>query len=274
MNTEPLRDSPAAPHDGTPAVRPDAAYFAQPVCRNCGEAAPGRHCAACGQARAQRLGVGAVGNETWSSWRLFEWELVRAAARLIAHPGSVAREYVLGARKRHIHPLKLLLVAIGLLLLVLARGNYLDSADAQLNRTMALVREWSKWSFSLGIFATLAASLLVFRRRGGYNPVEHLVLAAYCQVVVIAASIANKLPVLFWRDPAFIAAHKAWSAWYMDAAGALVVGVAFVQFFALDPRRDAPRLVGAIALFLAVKWTLLRLYALLLVHVALAQAAA
>ncbi len=273
MDTVHCRVLPAAPHDGAVAasVRPDAAHFAQPICRNCGREAPGRYCAACGQARVRRLGVGTVGAEAWSSWRLFEWDLLRAAARLVTRPGSVAREYVLGARKRHIHPLKLLLVAIGVLLFVLARGNYLDSSNAQFNRTMALVRDWSKWSFSLGIFATLAASMLVLRRRGGYNLVEHLVLAAYCQVVVIAASILNKLPTLFWRDPVFIATHKAWSAWCMDGIGALVVGVAFVQFFALDARRDALRLAGAIALFLVTKWALLRLYALLLVRIALAQ---
>jgi hypothetical protein len=266
--------NPPAPHvaDGPePLQRPDAAHFAAPVCRNCDAPLQTPFCSACGQARAKRFGLRAVGSEAWQSWRLFEWEVLSSAWRLVRRPGTVAREYVLGRRKRHVHPLKLLLFAIGALLLVLARGNYLDSAQAEVNRAMELVRTWSNWSFSLGIVAILVASLLIFRRRGGYNATEHLVLAVYCQFLVICASVLNKLPTLIWRGPEFLALHKACSAWYMDAVGAGILALAFTQFFALDLRRDGGRLAAAVVVFLATKWLLMRLYALLLVQIVLSH---
>jgi hypothetical protein len=244
---------------------PDAAHFAAALCRNCDAPLPAGYCAACGQPRARRLDLRAVGSEAWLNWRLFEWELARAAWRLATRPGLVAREYVMGARKRHVHPLKLLLFAIGLLLIVLTRVNYLDSDRAGANQTIELLRAWSNWSFSLGIIAILAASQLVFRRRGGYNATEHLVLAVYCQFLVICASLVSKLPTLLWRDAAFIAMHKAASGWFIDGVGALVLGLAFTQFFGLDLRRDALRLLASIAIHLALKWLLVRAYLWLLV---------
>ncbi|MCI1710274.1 MAG: hypothetical protein LKM39_07970 [Chiayiivirga sp.] len=126
---------------------------------------------------------------------------------------------------------------------------------------MELIRAWSNWAFSLTILALLAGSWLAFARRGGFNVVEHLVLAVYCHVLVIGASILSKLPLLVWRAPGFLAAHKAASAWFMDAVGALVLGVACTQFFRLDPRRDAGRLALAAIAFLGAKWVLLRAYA-------------
>ena len=256
-----------------PRARPDAAHFAAPVCRNCAAPLQAAWCGSCGQARAKRLGVSVLRSEAWQKWRWFEWAMLDAAWRIASRPGSVAREYVLGARKRHVHPLKLLLAAIGVLLLVLARANYLESAQGNAGAAIELVRRWSNWSFSLGIFAILAASLGVFGRRGGYNATEHLVLAAYCQLVVIVASTLTKLPTLLWTDPTFVATHRALSPWLLNAIGALVIGVAFTQFFALDLRRDGGRLALALLIYLGTKWLLLRAYAWLIVLIVLGRPA-
>ncbi|MDC8015132.1 DUF3667 domain-containing protein [Tahibacter soli] len=250
----------------------DAAHYDAPVCRNCGAALATPFCGACGQERARRLGVRAAGREAWNAWRLFELKLVKAAANLVLRPGTVARDYVLGKRTAHPHPAKLLAFAIGVLLVVLARANYLDASNASVGRAMALVRGWSNLSFSLGIVAVLAASFAAFGRRG-YNATEHLVLAAYCQTVVIAASVLTKLPMLAYRAPAFLAAHKAWSAWALDVVGCLVVAIAFKQFFLVDLRRDGWRLALAVAVFLACKWTLVRAYARVLAELVAARAA-
>lgn len=265
--------SPAAPRAIGDAARPDAAHFAAPRCHNCGEALATPHCGQCGQARAKRFGLRTVGGEAWQSWRLFEWDMLRGAWRLATRPGTVAREYVLGARKRHVHPLKLLLFAIGVLLLVLARGNYLDAASTHASAAMDLLRSWSNWSFSLGIVAILAASLLVFGRRGGFNPTEHLVLATYCQFLVLCASVLTKLPTLAWRAPGFLAAHKLASPWVMDAVGAAILAVAFTQFFHLHLRRDLGRLLLALVVYIGSKWLLQRLYAWCLVQILFGRAA-
>jgi hypothetical protein len=256
------------------SVRPDAEldrHFAAPLCRNCGATLDTPFCAQCGQPRAKRFGVAAVGSEAWQNWRWFELDTLRSALRLIAKPGTVAREFVLGARKKHVHPLKLLLVAIGLLLLVLAQSRYLDSADANLSRVMALVRDYAKWSFSLGIVAIFSASMLVFRRRLGHNATEHLVLATYIHFLIVAASVINLLPTLVWHTPAFLAAHKAASTIYMNFVEAAIVMLALRQFFLIELPREAWRLLLAGLAFAAIKWLLLRLYAMALVKIVIAQ---
>jgi hypothetical protein len=254
-------------------ARPDAAHFAAPLCHNCGVALAAAYCGECGQKRAQRLGLRAVGSEAWQSYRLFELAIVKAAWRLLHSPGIVAREFVLGARARHVHPLKLLLMAIGVQLLVLARTAALDSQDANVSRAMELVRAYANWSFSLGIFAIVGASWLVLRWRQPFNLTEHLVLGVYTHFLVIAANIVNQLPLLVLRTPAYLAAHRQWSAWPMDAIEALLMAFVFRQFFHLSWRRDAWRLLLAAVVFVALKTALLRLYSLLLVKLVLAQLA-
>jgi hypothetical protein len=211
-----------------------------------------------------RFGLRTVGSEAWQAWRWFDWELLRAAWRLLSAPGQIAREYVLGARKRHVHPLKLLLLGVGVLMLVLARSNFLDSQYSDVNRAHELLRAWSNWSFSFGIVALWAASRLAFRRRGGYNAVEHGVLAVYGQFLVLCASVAYRLPTLFWREPDFLAAHKSLAPLITNSVGVAVLVLAFMQFFRLDLRRDGLRLCAAAALFLGFKWLLVRAYAWLL----------
>ena len=251
---------------------PDAAHFDSPVCLNCGAALATAFCGACGQKRARRLGLSAVGSEAWQNYRLFELALFKAAWKQLHAPGTVAREYVLGARARHLHPLKLLLVAFGVMLLVLARTSAPD-ANANVGRAMELVRAYANWSFSLGIFAIVGASQLVLRWRQPFNLTEHLVLGVYAHFLVIAANIANKLPLLVLHTPAFVAAHKQWSAWPMNAIEALLVACVFAQFFRLTWRRDGWRLLLAAAVFVAIKFALVQLYSLAVAKVVLAQLA-
>jgi hypothetical protein len=260
-STEP---SPAAT-DARRPVRADAVDFEALACRNCGATLDAAYCGQCGQARAHRIGIRDLRDEAWTHWRWFDKLSMQTAVRLVAGPGRVAREYVLGGRSRHFHPLKLLLVAVALLLFALARANYLQSQEHEdVTRAMALVAAYGKWSFSLGIMAILAASLAVFPRRLGYNVIEHLVLAAYCHAVILLLVVINMLPLMFDPQPDFVAAHKLASSYYMFAVKAAVVGLAFTQFFVLDLRRDWWRLALAIALFITVNWALTQAYARML----------
>ncbi|MDN5782020.1 MAG: DUF3667 domain-containing protein [Luteimonas sp.] len=248
--------------DARSAVRVDAVDFEAARCRNCGAALDAPYCGQCGQAHARRIGIRDLRDEAWIRWRWFDKLSAQTAMRLLTSPGRVAREYVLGGRSRHFHPLKLLLVAVGLLLLALARANYLQShAEEDTTRAMALAAAYGKWSFSLGIASIFAASLAVFPRRLGYNPVEHLVLAAYCHAVILLLLMLNMLPLMFDPQPGFIAAHKLASSYYMFAVKAVVVGLAFTQFFVLDLRRDWWRLLLALVVFITVNWALVQAYA-------------
>jgi hypothetical protein len=250
----------------------DDAHFAAALCRNCAAPLHGPHCAQCGQKKALRIGMGSLRTEVWEKLRLFELDQLHSALRLLRGPGRVARDYVLGVRKRHTHPLKLLLVAIGVLLLVLAQTRYLHSSNVQVSKVMETVRKYAEWSFSLGLVAIWLASLAAFRGRLGYNAVEHLVLALYAQFLIILLNIANQLPLLILRSPAWLAWHKQWSGWYMDAAETGVVLLALSQFFLVALRTDGWRLLLAGATFIATKKLLLYFYAWLLVKLVLTRA--
>ena len=104
--------------------------FEAGVCRNCGAALQSKYCPACGQKKAERFGFVHLRDEAWDKIRWCEGDMVRAGLTVVLRPGGVAREYVLGKRKSHVHPLKLLLAAIVLLLIVIAQTDYLGSDDA------------------------------------------------------------------------------------------------------------------------------------------------
>ena len=250
----------------------DDAHFEAAICRNCGIERHTPHCGACGQKAVARFSLRDVWGEAWQSWRVFELSIVHAALRLVRAPGLVAREYVLGARKRHVHPLKLLLFAVALLVVVLDKTRYLTAGQAALSAQMQIVSDWARWSFSLGLFAVLIATLAVLRKRMHYNVVEHLVLAVYVQFVLIAANVLILLPLLLLDAARWAMPWRQASAYYMTPLELLVVAVACVQFFRLDWRRDALRIAAVLAAFFLTKKALLFAYGRFIQQVALAHA--
>jgi len=257
----------------TEPVLPCVGYFAAAVCRNCTAALHGPHCSQCGQKKTVRIGTASLRTEIWEKLRVFELDQLLSALRLLTGPGRVAREYVLGVRKRHTHPLKLLLLAIAALLLLLAQTRYLHSSNVQVSEIIETVRKYAQWSFSLGLAAIWLASLAAFHRCRGYNATEHLVLALYAHFLIILANIANQLPLLLLRSPAWLAWHKHWTGWYMDAAELGIVLLALSQFFLVDLRRHWWRLALAGITFVVTKKLLLYFYAWLLVKLVLTRAA-
>lgn len=250
----------------------DNAHFDEAVCRNCGRPRDTPHCGACGQKASARFLLRDVWQDLWQSRRLFELPFLHAALRLARAPGLVAREYVLGARKRHVHPLKLLLFAVALLVVVLEKTGYLTAGQTQLSAQMRLVADWARWSFSLGLFALLVATLAVMRRRLNYNLVEHLVLAIYVQFAVVAANTLNLLPLLFLDATHWAVPWRQASGWYMTPLELGIVALAGAQFFRLHWRRDALRIVALVAVFFLAKKALLFAYGHFIQRVVLTQA--
>ena len=246
----------------TSVVASDA-LFTTEQCLNCGAVLSGAFCATCGQKKAARIGAKTVRTETWERFRWFEWGPIKKALRVIPKPGTVAREYVLGMRKDHMHPMSLLLLAIGFLLIVLGYTDYLKPGfpSEVAAKMYELVKNYSKWSFSLGIVAVFISTVTVFRKRLGYNLTEILAFSIYCQAVFIGLQLANQLPVALVKTPEMLKWHKTWSPWYMTGLQALMLMVAQKQFFLVNLRQDGWRLLVAGALFAVLKWEATKLYA-------------
>ncbi len=251
--------------------RPSKAYFDAAICRNCDAPLDEKFCHSCGQKKAERLGSGHLRDEIWEKLRWFEADMAKSALRVLLKPGKTAREYVLGQRKSHTHPLKLLLTAIVVLLLVISQTNYLGSEDARLSKAVELVQAYSKWSFSLGILAILIASNIVFWSRHGFNFVEHLVLATYTHFVIILANIINLAPLLLDSSAKTVAAHRFYTGFYMPFVEVAVVFFAFGQFFAIDWRKQWWWPALGAALFYVTKEGLFYLYARAVIRIVLAQ---
>lgn len=249
-----------------PDVPADRAWRDNSYCRNCGAGLGTAYCGACGQKAAKRLTWRAFAHETWERVRVFELQTLTTATRLLLSPGKVAREYVLGRRSANMHPLKLLVALVAVLVLILAANQYFArntfAGDEVVDRMAERVMLYANWSFSLGIFAIFLASWTMLRRRQGYNVVEHATLAIYCQSVTLGLVILNLLPTLIWRDPQFVLWHKAASQYYMFAIKLAIVAAGYKQFFVLDLRSDWPRWLGALAVYAVTGWLLLRVYAL------------
>lgn len=257
---------PADPVDharGDPAPISDT-WFDAPVCRDCGKPRTTPFCGECGQKAAVRFVWRDMWNEGWQRFRLFELKFPKTVGRLVLGPGTVARDYVMGRRTSVLHPITLLIALVAILVLMLAANRYFTNfgfADRDVDRMAERVIAYANWSFSIGIVAIWFGSWSVFRRRLGYNAVEHAVLALYVQAIILAAIIVNMLPTLIWRDPGFVAAHRSASQHYLYVIKLVIVAVAYRQFFLLDLRRDWPRLLLACLLFVAASWLLLRAYA-------------
>ncbi len=255
-----------APDPAVSAAAVSNAWFQQKTCRNCGKAMADTYCGGCGQKAAQRFVWRDIRTESWDRLRLFELKSVQTLGRLVVAPGTVARDYVLGRRAAYMHPLKLLVATVAILVLLLAGSQYFSvyadvDRDAVVKRMASQVLAYSNWSFSLGILAIVVAARLTFRNRLRYNMIEVTVLAIYCQSVVLAFISVNLLPTLIWHDPDTILAHKAASQVYVPALKTLVVAVGYRQFYLLSWRSDWPRLLSASMMFLAINWVLLRVYA-------------
>ncbi|VWX54333.1 DUF3667 domain-containing protein [Novosphingobium sp. 9U] len=249
-----------------PDTAADAAWSDLSHCRNCGALLSTPYCSSCGQKAAKRLTWRAFVHETWERVRVFELQMLTTAARLLLSPGKVAREYVLGRRSANMHPLKLLVALVAVLVLMLAANRYFAqydfARDAVVNRMAERVMLYANWSFSLGIFAIFLGSWTVLRRRLSYNVVEHATLAIYCQSVTLGLVIINLLPTMIWRDPQFVMWHKAASQYYMFAIKLAVVAAGYKQFFLLDLRSEWLRWACAVLVYAVTGWLLLRAYAL------------
>ena len=165
------------------------------------------------------------------------------------------------------HPLKLLVALVAILVLLLAANQYFGhyayvGRDAVVDRMAQRVMAYANWSFSLGMVAIFAGGWIVLGRRLGYNAIEQAVLAIYCQSIILALIIINLLPTLIWRSPEFILWHKTASQYYVPTFKLLIVAVAYRQFFLIEIKSDWPRLFLACLIYATINWVLLRIYAL------------
>ncbi len=100
--------------------QPQPSLSAEPTCRNCGAAAHGAYCPACGQETRLRLQTfREFMREAAGRYVAFDGRWWKSLAALMFRPGFLTREYFAGRRRRYVRPARLFLVASLLLFAVL-----------------------------------------------------------------------------------------------------------------------------------------------------------
>ena len=199
-------------------------------CLNCDttivEAA--RFCLSCGQRTdTARLSLHDVRRDMMHSFVNIERGPLAFAKALLVRPGTVAREFVEGKRRRYYGPFATLAVLVGLASVLMNMTNYHVLAHDGLGSTPA---ELLQRHFNLLLLAQLPllgfALALVFRS-AGLSLAEHMVLAAYALSVraVLLILVVPFALVTSALEPGRGLVIAFWAAWYV------YVGWAASQFY-------------------------------------------
>lgn len=168
-------------------------------CRNCdaGIAVGQSYCGACGQKCGfHRLTLHEIGHDLVHALIHVDRSALSLLRMLLAQPGTVARSYVQGKRKRYFGPLSFLAVVVAAAsavnVLTGFRPIYSNSPNAIVNFLQS--------HMNLLVFAEvplLAAISRLLDLRGPFNLAEHLVLVAYTSSLRIIVAMLVLIPVWY-----------------------------------------------------------------------------
>jgi hypothetical protein len=133
------------------------AETAHPICQNCGEHAPGRFCAACGQSTNIALPtVWGFVQEAAGAIFSYDHKLWTTLRTLVLQPGQLTVDYIAGKRARYLAPFQLMLWLEAIAFL--ARKVMFDSNTADADRQAQQV-------FIVGAFFAVTLATIHVRRR-------------------------------------------------------------------------------------------------------------
>src|SRR5450432_1181192 len=200
-------------------------------CLNCDTAIvePARFCSRCGQRTdTARLSFGDVMRDLMHKFVNVERGPLTFAWSLLTRPGSVAREYVEGKRRRHYGPFATLVVLVGMTTLAInLSGFQILSQDGLPSAPTNLLQR----HFNLLLLVQLpllgGACAALFRGARLTLP-EHMVLAAYAlSVRAVFLALVGPLGYLMSATaPGRGQVYAFWAAWYV------YFGWAASQFYA------------------------------------------
>ena len=168
-------------------------------CRNCdADVALGQvYCGICGQKHAtERLTLHEIGHDLLHAFIHVDRSALSLVYMLLVRPGTVARDYVQGKRKRYFGPFSFLVVIVAAASAVIAITGFRVVFANRAN----IVVDFLQGHINLLMFAEvplLAAFSRLFDFRSCFNFAEHLVLAAYTSSMRVL--IATLLVIPYWH---------------------------------------------------------------------------
>ena len=168
-------------------------------CRNCdaGVALGQSYCGACGQKCGfHRLTVREIGHDLVHALVHVDRSALSLLRMLLAQPGTVARDYVQGKRRRYFGPFSFLAVVVAAASAVDVLTGFRPIYSSNPNAMISFLQS----HMNLLVFAEvplLAAVSRLLDLRGPFNLAEHLVLAAYTASLRIIVAMLVLIPVWY-----------------------------------------------------------------------------
>lgn len=185
-------------------------------CPNCDNPLPEavRFCPECGQtAHLHRLDMHHILHELVHVLTHADKGFLYLTKELALRPGTTAKAYVQGSRKRYFNPFSYLMLTIAVSAFLTNYFHLLD-ADAQHNNPVsAMVSKNINLIFLIGVPITALFTKLLFGK-SGYNFAEHLTLQAFMGGFRVFFFILIFTPlVIFFRQYYFTALSVYLAAW-------------------------------------------------------------
>ena len=222
---------------------PESASVPAASCPNCGQPAPGKFCAACGQAQGPlHVTVREIAHEAIDELLQLDSKLVRTLKPLLTRPGWLTCEYLAGRRERYVRPFRLYLLAEVALFLVLAliaawSGSAIDpGVQARQSTATALANGVEAGGEPASKRPTLEAVLEKLPQRfhgrirahlerfvaGGKTAIDQRIGRAYLEYgpkaqLVVLPVFALLLLLLFRRQQRYYGAHFVFALHYHAA---------------------------------------------------------
>ena len=186
-----------------------------------------RFCCRCGQRTdLERLTLGEIGHEFVHALVHADRSAAALLRSLLLRPGVVAREYVLGKRRRYFGPFATLVILLGVATLLSELVGFESiTSDAQLNALQNFINRHVNVVVFLQVpLLALLCSLLF--RRDRFNLAEHTVLVAYTFCLRAILFIFFILPYAYFFHPSTgFVGYLLWALW------SVYFGVAAAQFY-------------------------------------------
>lgn len=187
-----------------------------------------RFCCRCGQRTdLERLTLGEIGHEFVHALVHADRSVAALLRSLLLRPGVVAREYVLGKRRRYFGPFATLVILLGVATLLSELVGFESiTSDARLNALQNFINRHVNVVVFLQVPLLALLCWLLFRR-DRFNLAEHTVLVAYTFCLRAILFIFFILPYAYFFHPSTgFVGYLLWALW------SVYFGVAAAQFYA------------------------------------------
>ncbi len=242
------------------------------TCGNCEMPLSARYCPACGQDSYRRVtSLGEILKDFFGDYLNLDSRLAQSMGPLIAKPGFLTREYLVGHRARYIPPLRLYLVISILFFFLLSVTAFgvpwvANSASMPVNvkltvdkKKLAKLREMPAWRRQI---ARNALKLKSQPRAFLHDIVRNLPTVMF----ILLPIFALVLKLLYIRRKRYYVEHLIFAAHYH--ANVFLAATFFLIVDAIAPRFGYAAISDALAWFL---WAYLTIYLIVAMRVVYAQ---